>query len=284
MFKDWLRKSSKGDRYFFCEVCDNHCTTVGGKSNVLKHRRSAKHSLNSSMLKKQPPIRLELNLVKNKIINQQKEGEIRILITSFIAEHSIPLNVADHLTTLIKNVCPDSDIAKNISCSRTKCTKIVQNVTGNHQFQKIVNILRTEKFSLIVDEYTNINEIKQLALVARYFHESHINDSFLALFPVAIVTAEALYKCITDFFNAHKIPYKCNLIGFASDGASNMFGRHQSLSVLLKKDVSYLFLVKCTCHSFALCASYACEKLPRVVEDLARDIYNYIQHSYKRVT
>lgn len=101
---------------------------------------------------------------------------------------------------------------------------------------------------------------------------------------MTIVTAEALYKCITDFFNAHKIPYKCNLIGFESDGASNMFGRHQSLSVLLKKDVPYLFLVKCTCHSFALCASYACEKLPRVVEDLAKDIYNYIQHSYKRVT
>lgn len=29
MFKDWLRKSSKGDRYFFCKVCDNHYTTVG---------------------------------------------------------------------------------------------------------------------------------------------------------------------------------------------------------------------------------------------------------------
>lgn len=202
MFKDWLRKSSKGDRYFFCKICDNHYTTVGGKSNVLKHKKSAKHSLNSSMLKKQPPIRLELNLVENKIINQQKEGEIRI--ASFIAEYSIPLNVADHLTTLIKNVCPASDITKNISCSRTKCMKIVQNVTGNHQFQKIVNILRTEKFSLIVDEYTDISGIMQLALVARYLHESHINDSFLALLPVAIVTAEALYKCITDFLTLTK--------------------------------------------------------------------------------
>lgn len=40
--------------------------------------------------------------------------------------------------------------------------------------------------------------------------------------------------------------------------------------------------MKCICHSFNLCANYACKKLPRWVEDLARDVHNYIAGSPKR--
>lgn len=35
--------------------------------------------------------------------------------------------------------------------------------------------------------------------------------------------------------------------------------------------------MKYICHSFHLCAFYACNKLPRCIEDLARDIYYYFQ-------
>ena len=48
-------------------------------------------------------------------------------------------------------------------------------------------------------------------------------------------------------------------------------------SKLLKDDIPDLFVLRCTCHSFHLCASYACNKLPRSTEDLARDIYHYFQ-------
>lgn len=280
--KSWIQSSAKGKKYFHCKVCDTDYTTVGGKSNVLKHGKGAKHISRASMLRKQNLMTKQSYAIRNNEINQQKEAEIRI--ASFIAEHNIPLSVADHLTSLIKTTCPDSDIAKKITCARTKCTKIIQNVTGENQFQQVVKILQSEKFSLIVDEYTDISSTKHLALVTRYFLNDRVNDVFLALVPVPNATAQALYDEVVGFFSAHSIPYKQNLIGFASDGASNMFGTHHSLSVLLKKDVGNLFLMKCTCHSFALCASNACEKLPRVVEDLARDIHNYVAHSYKRLT
>lgn len=75
---------------------------------------------------------------------------------------------------------------------------------------------------------------------------------------------------------------KKKLIGFATDGASAMMGVHNSLSTKLKDDVPNRFILKCTCHSFSLCANYACKKLPKVCEELARKIYIYFQHSYKR--
>ena len=58
------------------------------------------------------------------------------------------------------------------------------------------------------------------------------------------------------------------MIGFGADGANSMLGARNSLSTLLKKDMPTLFVMKCICHSFALCASYACGILSKDVEDL----------------
>lgn len=87
-------------------------------------------------------------------------------------------------------------------------------------------------------------------------------------------------KCLAD----EGIPYKKNMIGFASDGASVMMGAHNSLASRLKSDIPDLFVMKCICHSFHLCASYACATLPRAVEQLARDVYNYFMSSPKRLS
>ncbi|KAK9872731.1 hypothetical protein WA026_019512 [Henosepilachna vigintioctopunctata] len=73
------------------------------------------------------------------------------------------------------------------------------------------------------------------------------------------------------------------MIGFAADGANTMFGSNHSLSTLFANEIPHLFMMKCICHSFHLCASYACKTLPRGVEDFARDVYNYIQNSPKRL-
>ena len=62
-----------------------------------------------------------------------------------------------------------------------------------------------------------------------------------------------------------------------------MFGSHHSVATLLKATVPNLFTMKCLCHSAHLCASHACEKLPRTVEDMVRDTYSYFSHSAKRL-
>jgi hypothetical protein len=42
--------------------------------------------------------------------------------------------------------------------------------------------------------------------------------------------------------------------------------------------------MRCVCHSFHLSASYACQKIPRFVEDLTRNIYNYFSSNPKRIS
>lgn len=94
--------------------------------------------------------------------------------------------------------------------------------------------------------------------------------------------ADDIHGKIINFFKTYNIPYKENLIGFASDGTSVMAGQNNSVMTRLKAENKFIFLMKCICHSFNLCANYACKKLPRWVEDLARDVHNYIAGSPKR--
>ncbi|XP_072397957.1 zinc finger protein 862-like [Diabrotica undecimpunctata] len=204
-------------------------------------------------------------------------------IAAFITEHNLSYNLMEHLPELIKKVCPDSDMAKQIKCGRTKCSSLVKNVIGKRSEQEICEILNHAKFSLIIDESTDRSCTKHLCLVCRYRHNNRIQDSFLALLPLKEAKAEDLYKEVTNFFNKKKIPYQRNLIGFASDGANVMVGKHNSVVSRLKADVPNVYVIKCICHSFHLCASYACLKLPRGIEDLARDIYTYFSNSPKRV-
>ncbi|XP_075543858.1 zinc finger BED domain-containing protein 5-like [Dermacentor variabilis] len=181
-----------------------------------------------------------------------------------------------HLVDVVKASCDDSQIAKNLSCRRTKCAAIIKNVLGEESREELCELLRTQKFSLLVDESTDKATVKHLSLVARVMNaDGGIMDAFLDLVPVSDATASSLYTSLKVVFSAAEIPYDKNLIGFAADGANVMMGAHHSVASLLQEEIPGLFIMKCVCDSFHLCASYACKTLPRGVEDLARDVFNY---------
>ena len=54
------------------------------------------------------------------------------------------------------------------------------------------------------------------------------------------------------------------------------------LSILLKEHPD-IIVVGCTPHSFNLRSSYACQKLPKGVHVLVRDLYSHFAHGSKRV-
>lgn len=172
-----------------------------------------------------------------------------------------------------------NDDSSKISCNCTKIKAIINNVIGLIDFENIVNAMKTNKFSLMVDEPTDISSVKHIALVVRMNIQWSIKDQFLNLMPLSNATSKNMYDVIQN-----QIPYKTNMIGFESGGANSMMGLNNSLKTLLQKDIPKLFVMKCVCHSLALCANYACTKLPVEVETLIRDIYNFMHQSYKRQT
>lgn len=74
-----------------------------------------------------------------------------------------------------------------------------------------------------------------------------------------------------------------NMIGFGSDGYNVMMGSVNSVASRLKNKFPGIFILKCVCHSAHLCASESCKQLPRNCEDFARNIFNFLKSSSKRL-
>jgi hypothetical protein len=170
---------------------------------------------------------------------------------------------------------------KELEMSDTKVRCIITNVLGRIEYEHLVKIMKTKKWSLLVDESTDRGKEKNLALVVRIFDGS-VKDYFYHLLTVTDGSADGLYKAVKQQLTQDEIPYRINMVGYGSDGANVVAGSKTSLGALLKGDVPELFTIKCVCHSFALCASKACSCLSSQAETMIKAVYNFIRNNYKR--
>lgn len=111
----------------------------------------------------------------------------------------------------------------------------------------------------------------------------HIRTELLELISLDARNCSAvhIYDAFKNCLTSKNIPLS-NIVGVASDGANIMVGRTNSFYSHLKNDVPSIILMQCICHSSALIAGKACEKLPRGPEDLLRNISSYCSGSAKR--
>jgi len=190
------------------------------------------------------------------LIQKVKSAEIKHV--AFIAEHNIPFLAMDHLSELIKNLDPESEVHKNIQLKRTK----------------------------------SISCVKQACIVVRYFSRdigkivSHFFDLANIFYPdnheVAYegATGKNLYNCLITAFNDCNIPSD-NIIGFGSDGCNSMMGANNSVASRMIQNYPGISIWTCICHSLHLCASEACKILPKRCEDLARQVYSFFFYEFQ---
>lgn len=253
-YRPWLASSKKSVYHFYCKICfeDNK----GGISAVKKHMGTMKHQRAAKAVSRTSSIS-EMNQQMlsrtTTIAKKTKEAELRIAM--FVTEHNISFNTTDHLVQLLKSISPE--VIPKLSCNRTKATAIVKNVLSATGFENLVTKIKNQQFSMIINESTDKSATKHLAVVVRlldgYVYE--VRDEFLCLIDISDGSAQGVYNTIIHFFAEHSVPYKKNLVGFAADGASAMFGSKHSVKVLFEKDIPYLYSMTCICHSLALVAS-----------------------------
>ncbi|KAE9522707.1 hypothetical protein AGLY_016890 [Aphis glycines] len=239
------------------------CSKKGGLTAVRKHGSSEKHKKNALSVRNMIDPISKLKSLKTL---EDKTKELELRLSMFIVEHNISLRPSDHLVQLIKSIPPE--VINNLTCNRTKATALINNVIGKFSIENLISRMQNSYFSILIDELTDRSAIKHLAIVVRIMDKNQflVRDEFAFLEPISHATANNIF----------------DTIGFASDGTNAMFGCKHSVKTLLEEEVSGIFLIKCTCHSMELRASYAAEKLPNTVEDLIRDIYTYMELSSKR--
>ncbi|XP_075161555.1 E3 SUMO-protein ligase KIAA1586-like [Haematobia irritans] len=274
-YKSWLILE---DGTFSCTLCGKKLKVSSGKNDLQKHKMSKKHSdAEAATISNQPSIRSVFSGEDN------ETKKIEIMLSFFLVEHNISFKTMDHLSKVLKASVTDSHSVNNISIGRTKATAIVKNVIGEQQQQSLSKLLNSNYFSLCIDGATDITKKKVLYLVVRVCINFEILDLFFGLLDVENGDAESLFNAVKDYFAEKKVDYKKRIIGFGADGEATMTGKRNSVASRFKKEIPHLFVIKCVCHSLALCSSKAALRLPSSVETLTRQIYNYIAESPKRI-
>uniref|UniRef100_H2ZRS9 DUF4371 domain-containing protein n=1 Tax=Latimeria chalumnae TaxID=7897 RepID=H2ZRS9_LATCH len=280
LFSGWLQPVSGNTGKARCRCCNIQFTA---EHTVLKnHAKLNKHQENSKCLAPTQKsimqcMQVKPNPEKLKLETGIKTAELKL--AGFLAEHNIAMRAADHLTDVLKDIFKDSNIAQNLSFGRTKATAISKNIIGSCYFEELSEILKRKKFSVLIDESTDIGNVKTLAhfwKLAQIFSPQNRDAAQEG------ATAERLYEEMIKSFSDAGVSL-ANILGFGSDGCNTMMGKNNSAASRLQNDFPGILLQRCICHSLHLCASAACMQLPRRCEDLARDVYNYFKNSSKRM-
>ena len=128
---------------------------------------------------------------------QEKVATAEIKSAAFFAEHNISFAVADHFTDFCKSAFTDSNICKDMSVKRTKMSYLIQDGIAHYEHKDLISILKEQKFSLVIDESTDISVTQVLAIVVRYFDfvKCDVIDAFLDSIIVEDGSAQGLYMC-----------------------------------------------------------------------------------------
>ncbi|XP_064420253.1 E3 SUMO-protein ligase KIAA1586-like [Latimeria chalumnae] len=295
LFSGWLQPVNGNTGKVRCRCCNIQFTA---EHTVLKnHAKSNKHQEKSKCLAPTQKSIMQCTQVKPNPEKLKLETGIKtaeLKLAGFLAEHNIAMRAADHLTDVLKDIFKDSNIAQNLSFGRTKATAISKNIIGSCYFEEFSEILKRKKFSILIDESTDIGTVKMLCIVMHFFDDNtkSVQTRFWKLAQIFSpqnrdaaqegATAERLYEKMIKSFSDAGVSL-ANILGFSSDGCNTMMGKNNSVASRLQNEFPGILLQRCICHSLHLCASAACMQLPRRCEDLARDVYNYFKNNSKRM-
>ena len=206
-------------------------------------------------------------------------------LTGFIVEHKLPFAAANHLVEIVKKIGQlHPSVRKGITLKRTKATYTIVEGIGREESLDIIDVLKNQTFSILLDESTDVSVTQILALVVRYVNANTMQtvDRCFDIIEVLDGTSLGLLKAVSNvLFEKHSIPPK-NRIGLGADNCATMMGKVSGFQAQLKEACPHIFVNGCICHSLALCLSHASKKLPAWIENFIRDICSYFSHSSKR--
>ena len=297
VFSGAVLSGTDGDDHAFCTLCRvKFSVRHGGANDVRKHFASTKHT--SAVSSKQTTRSLSHFGFGNSAAavsarDRAEELNLKVqraeaLFVHFIAEHNLPFRTGDHFTKLVKKMFPDSEIARQFQCSRTKTSVITNYGNGKWVHDQLVASLTDSSqpvfFSLLVDESNDRGvEAKDLVVLVRFFDPTVMRavTRFLDLQTANHGTAAAIFEKIDWTLTSRGIKYE-NLICFNSDTCNTMKGVRNGVVRYLRDKQPNLTDFGCICHLENLAIKAAIKVLPVNVDTLLVDINTHFYLSIKR--
>ncbi|XP_070526379.1 protein FAM200A-like [Cardiocondyla obscurior] len=282
-FKLWLREVLDDKTSYFCTICKKSFKYVT-KRNIYRHAESKTHIDN---LKEYEETNTELCTEHNETFlsfdDRKKIAEIRY--AALIADKNISFDTAEIILNYFQDVGKDPDVLKSMKLSAAKCSNIISYVLAPVETNRVVETLQNTKFTIFIDETSDITNEKWMTFHIRYVDPETLNIQSQL---VKLINLDAKDCSAKKLFNAFKtemwklkIPFQ-NIVALSCDNAAVMKGKNLSFKTQLEKINSKVLTLSCPCHSIALVANAACDKISHVYEDFIKKMAYYVNSSPKR--
>ena len=153
-----------------------------------------------------------------------------LCFAQFVAEHNLSFATGDHFTKVVKQMFPDSTIAGKFACGRTKTTALVTEALAPAADAPVLSALQSQKFTLLCDGGNNNFQKKYFAILVQFWDNQldKVVTRFLDAFICNIANGQTLFDAMNASLLSRSIPWT-NVVGFASDSASVMVGKRNSV-------------------------------------------------------
>ena len=235
--KQYPISRSDGNTYAF--YCIPHKKSVScshqGLSDVTKHCKVLTHVSFAKAIKNNRSMTTFL-ADNDEGDNSLKEKTVRaeVLHTNFMAHHNMSFLTAEHLSPLYSNMFPDSKIAKNFNCSRTKTTAILNEAMRPALKCTLVEYMKEQPFALVNDGTSDCGIKKRNALCACIFDVNDSKRAELKFHDMYATSGEHCSKSVTLFNKIDETLSKdcidwCNVISCGLDNTNSNMGCRNSL-------------------------------------------------------
>ena len=160
--------------------------------------------------------------------------ESEALWAMFVAKHNLPFLASDHANKLFPKMFPDSELAKQFSCGRTKTTAIVKEALAPHFPSKVT---RANSFSILMDE-SNDKTDKSCIILVRMF-DSRVGDSrtrFLDMPVVNVGTAVNIFTALKSSLESKRLDFS-KAVAFMCYTTNVMKGARSGVQILSKMSI-----------------------------------------------
>jgi len=275
LFKDWLLKIENDSSKTRCRFCKSEINAK--RYDLIQHSNSKKHKEASKAFSTSRSITSFGKVTSIK--TSMAEGGLAL----FIASHCSILS-CDHLGELCVKQFSDSEAGKGIKMHGTKCTTVICNILSPHFENNFKTSFADQPYSILIDESTDISVLKFLGVTIMYFGRNigKIMSTYLSLVEMEACDADAITEAVCKTIEEKGLNIK-KMVGLGSDNASVMVGINNGVYKNLKEKVPSLIHIPCVCHSLQLAVSAAASTaLPRNIEYLIKETYNWFSHSTLR--
>ena len=150
--------------------------------------------------------------------------------------------------------------------SRRVTQEFIQVMGDTIEQAQLRDLLASPVYSLLIDETTDRAIIKEMVIYVRFINlDAQIQTAFLRIVELANGFAVTIEETLMTFLDKYSIPLS-HLVGFGSDGASVMIGKHSGVAARIKAKQPILTSIHCMAHRLALAAGQAGDKVKFIAD------------------